>query len=191
MENGICVEPNCKNKARTEIRNRCRTHFEALKVDGILPPLPRPSLRESFDMNTLRADGCWIWQGPVNGDGYGSIVYRSKRYKAHRLSWELYHSTEAPDIIDHMCRVRLCVRPDHLQAATNKTNGENRNRANTTNRTTGIRGVHQSKTTGRFHAYASSGRKSYFAGSFPTAVEAEAAAVAKRLQLHTNNLADR
>jgi hypothetical protein len=144
-----------------------------------------------FDTNTLRADGCWIWQGSINDDGYGSIVYRAKRYKAHRLSWELNNSTPVPAIIDHMCRERLCVRPDHLQSATPKANGENRPRENPANRTTGIRGVHYNKRTGRFHAYASSGGKSYFAGLFSTASEAEAAAVAKRLELHTNNLVDR
>lgn len=191
MERQVCIEPGCNNKVQPTLRGRCRRHFEALKVDGVLPPLPRPSLRETFEMNTRRAAGCWIWEGPVNGDGYGSIVYRTKRYKAHRLSWQLNKQAPVPDIVDHMCRETLCVRPDHLQAATRKTNAENLARMNPNNRTTGIRGVHYFAKTKRFHAYTTSNGKHCHAGTYATAAEAEAAAVAKRLELHTNNLVDR
>ena len=191
MERQICIESACNNKAVPTLRSRCRKHFEALKVDGVLPPLPRPSLRETFEANTAKSDGCWKWTGPVNGDGYGSIVYCTKRYKAHRLSWQLNKGGDVPAIIDHMCRETLCVRPNHLQAATRKTNGENLARVNPNNLTTGIRGVHYFAKTKRYHAYANSNGKHYHAGTYPTAAEAEAAAVAKRLELHTNNLVDR
>lgn len=191
MERQICIEPGCNNKQVPTLRSRCRKHFEALKVDGALPPKPRPSLRETFEANTAKTDDCWIWNGPINSDGYGSIVYRTKRYKAHRLSWLLNNTDEVPAIIDHMCRETLCVNPGHLQAATRKTNAENVDRVNPSNRTTGIRGVHYFAKTGRFHAYATSNGKRHHVGTYSTAAEAEAAAVAKRLELHTNNLMDR
>lgn len=191
MERQICVETDCTNKAQRTTRDRCRKCFEALKVDGILPPLPRLSLWEAFDKHVSRTDECWIWQGSMNGDGYGSIVWSGKRHKAHRLAWELYKSEPVPAVVDHMCRERRCVNPGHLQAATQRTNGENLPRASRANRTTGVRGVHYNAKRDHYVAYVTSDRKRYHAGCYSTLEEAEAAAITKRLELHTNNLLDR
>lgn len=60
--------------------------------------------------------GCWIWTGGINASGYG--VFRSSRqYLAHRASYEL-HCEEIPEgkQLDHLCRTRCCVNPDHLEA---------------------------------------------------------------------------
>lgn len=60
--------------------------------------------------------GCWLWDGPLNGYGYGRFSFEKKDYMAHRLSYEL-HRTQIPEgmQIDHLCRVRCCVNPDHLE----------------------------------------------------------------------------
>jgi HNH endonuclease len=67
--------------------------------------------------------GCWIWTGTlVRGYGQTSIRGRERIY-THRLSWEL-HRGPIPDglTIDHLCRVRACCNPDHLEPVTNAEN---------------------------------------------------------------------
>lgn len=63
--------------------------------------------------------GCWIWIGELNHSGYGMI----DRKKAHRAVYEHFVGP-IPDglTIDHLCRVRCCVNPDHLEPVTNREN---------------------------------------------------------------------
>jgi hypothetical protein len=70
---------------------------------------------------------CWEWTGPKNKDGYGRstywIGYKNVARMAHRLAYTLLIG-EIPDglTLDHLCRNRCCVNPDHLQPATLKVN---------------------------------------------------------------------
>ncbi len=66
--------------------------------------------------------GCWLWTGCIV-KGYGQMGNNKKRVYAHRFSYE-YHKGPIPDglTIDHLCRVRCCVNPDHLEAVTNREN---------------------------------------------------------------------
>lgn len=67
--------------------------------------------------------GCWIWGGPVINSGYGQVRYSGKKALAHRASYESARGT-IPNgmVIDHLCRVRLCVNPDHLEVVTQSAN---------------------------------------------------------------------
>lgn len=60
---------------------------------------------------------CWNWQGCVNSRGYGCIASgkRGKTALVHRVA-VLVRDGELDDEaqIDHLCRNRRCVRPDHL-----------------------------------------------------------------------------
>lgn len=62
-------------------------------------------------------DGCWIWQGYVDPCGYGrsSRLQRVERM-AHRLSYRIF-CVPIPEgmSIDHLCRTRSCVNPEHLE----------------------------------------------------------------------------
>lgn len=73
--------------------------------------------------------GCWLWLGCTNHKGYGKIRVGSKQEFAHRVSYEI-HTRQIPDglQIDHLCRVRCCVNPDHLEPVTA---GENIRRGET------------------------------------------------------------
>ena len=64
--------------------------------------------------------GCWLWMGCVHKDGYAKI---SSGQNAHRVSYSLF-VCEAPKgmDIDHKCKNRSCVNPDHLEAVTHKEN---------------------------------------------------------------------
>lgn len=61
--------------------------------------------------------GCWLWSGSLNWRGYGRITINGSGVGAHRLSYELHVGSIADDLeIDHLCRVRSCVNPRHLEA---------------------------------------------------------------------------
>ena len=68
-------------------------------------------------------DGCWEWTGSLTGAGYGKVLtFRSVRV-AHRVLYELLVGP-VPDgrELDHLCRNRRCVRPDHLEPVTHLEN---------------------------------------------------------------------
>lgn len=63
--------------------------------------------------------GCWVWIGHISREGYGKIQANGDARLAHRISWEL-HRGPIPDgmMMDHLCRNRRCVNPDHLEVVT-------------------------------------------------------------------------
>ena len=92
--------------------------------------------------------------------------------------------------IDHRCHNRGCVNPEHLQAVTHKQNQENRTGAQENNTSCGIRGVTWDPKNKMWRARAGHNGKNYDGGRFRTLYEAEAAAIALRNSLHSNNLGD-
>jgi hypothetical protein len=69
---------------------------------------------------------CWLWLGPPNSDGYGHIgegPHKGRLLKVHRVTYELLVGPIPEGLeLDHLCRVRLCVNPVHLEAVTNREN---------------------------------------------------------------------
>lgn len=63
---------------------------------------------------------CLCYTGPRDRDGYGAqIMYKGKRFRAHRLSYELFIGPVPSDLhIDHLCRNRACINPLHLEPVT-------------------------------------------------------------------------
>lgn len=83
------------------------------------------ALPESFwDKVDEQADGCWHWIGATDDAGYGR--FRSREHgtnMAHRIAY-LALAGPIPDglSLDHLCRVRCCVNPDHLEPVTAREN---------------------------------------------------------------------
>lgn len=68
-------------------------------------------------------DGCWIWIGRVDSGEYGQISVNARQVMAHRFSYELLVGPIPLGLsLDHLCRERLCVRPDHLEPVTHAEN---------------------------------------------------------------------
>lgn len=73
--------------------------------------------------------GCWLWAGPLDGKGYGMLRLKAESdgrrpsVRAHRFSYEL-HKGPIPGglVLDHLCRVRSCCNPDHLEPVTTREN---------------------------------------------------------------------
>jgi hypothetical protein len=67
--------------------------------------------------------GCWLWFASTLKNGYGSLGVLGTTEYAHRHSYKRLVG-EIPDgmQLDHLCRVRCCVNPAHLEAVTQQEN---------------------------------------------------------------------
>jgi hypothetical protein len=84
----------------------------------------RLTLAERFWAKVKKTSNCWLWTGSLSR-GYGRVRDRrsGKSVPVHRIAYELLVGP-IPDglTIDHLCRVRCCVNPTHLQPVTNREN---------------------------------------------------------------------
>lgn len=67
----------------------------------------------------VSADGCWLWRRGLSGSGYGQFTRGNTTYQAHRAYYE-YTYGPLPEgvVLDHLCCVRSCVNPDHVEPVT-------------------------------------------------------------------------
>lgn len=67
-------------------------------------------------------DGCWLWTG-AGAPGYGRVNVGGRTRLAHRIAYEHWNGPIPEGFhVDHRCRVRACVCPDHLEAVTQAEN---------------------------------------------------------------------
>lgn len=80
---------------------------------------PTPSLyerltaRSTYDPET----GCIEWRGTIR-NGYGALSVNGKMRLAHRVAYELFAPIPDGLVLDHLCRNRPCINPDHLEPVT-------------------------------------------------------------------------
>lgn len=120
-----CTTKGCGRRERT--LGWCNAHYEHWRLhDGRWPQ----SVDELHPFwRHVRQEGeCWIWHGSIAATGYGK--YGTVGLPAHRVAYELMVA-EIPDglHLDHLCRVRRCVNPAHLDPVTPKVNAVRRDAA--------------------------------------------------------------
>lgn len=123
----ICLIRECDRNVYG--RGACRKHYDQHRRGSLpisLPPARRhlPRINKFFEQVNL--DGpvpayrpdlgpCWIWEGGQNGRGYGQFEAKP----AHRFLYELFGGV-IPEwaVIDHLCCVKTCVNPYHIEPVT-------------------------------------------------------------------------
>jgi HNH endonuclease len=76
---------------------------------------------------------CWVWDGPLVNNGYAQINVEGRLVMAHRYHYEKRFGP-IPDgkQLDHLCCVRHCVNPEHLEPVTGTENVRRGRRTNLT-----------------------------------------------------------
>lgn len=83
------------------------------------PLMPRVERKIDIDQDT----GCWKWNGHIRKDGYACIGYQGLNWLIHRAVYtELVGPIPEGMEIDHLCRVKSCCNPEHLEPVTSKVN---------------------------------------------------------------------
>jgi hypothetical protein len=136
MPNATCTIEGCERRRRA--RGLCSSHLRRWQEHG--DPLSGPPIRQYVgagpqsrsleDRLWSKAEigenplDCWLWVGALNpGNGYGVINVDGKKRFAHRVAYELSIDAIGTGLeIDHLCRVRACVNPLHLEAVPASTN---------------------------------------------------------------------
>ena len=77
------------------------------------------TIEERFWAKVDKTGDCWLWTAYVNYGGYGMFAVAGRPVRAHRWAWESLVGP-IPDglTIDHLCKVRRCVNPAHLEPVT-------------------------------------------------------------------------
>lgn len=84
---------------------------------SMIPPIDRFFSKIEINEST----GCWEWKAFIH-KGYARLNVGGKIVEAHRWIYELLIGIPAGLQLDHLCRVRHCVNPDHLEPVTSHEN---------------------------------------------------------------------
>lgn len=88
---------------------------------------PRKSPQEIFWSKVEKTQGCWNWTGWCDPEGYGHLGAGGKWVGAHRFSFELANGSIPEGLeLDHLCRNKRCVNPEHLEVVTSLENQRRR-----------------------------------------------------------------
>jgi len=83
---------------------------------------------DRFWQKVNKTSGCWFWTGALTWNGYGrfhnpALKTNRKQTRAYIFAWELQYGPKKKDMdLDHLCKVRHCCNPDHLEMVTRHVN---------------------------------------------------------------------
>jgi hypothetical protein len=81
-------------------------------------------LPEQIYCKIKKRGDCWVWTGNPDHEGYATVVIKGRRRKLHRVVYALLKGDIPPGMhLHHKCRVKVCVRPSHLQLVTRREHG--------------------------------------------------------------------
>lgn len=89
------------------------------------PSVGDPRLPERFWSKVQTDDsGCWLWTASLTNGGYGQYYpAKNEPRRAHRIAYEvLVGPIPVGLVIDHLCRIRRCCNPAHLEPVTHREN---------------------------------------------------------------------
>lgn len=111
-------------------RGMCERHYRRWLKHGETTS-PRIEILQHYEVTD---DGCWRWLGAFWGNGYGKTSRKAHGTRiAHRVFYIEHRGPIADGLdLDHLCRNRWCVRPDHLEPVSRAVNLDRGLRARTT-----------------------------------------------------------
>ena len=116
-----CVAPEPDHVPGRLRLGLCERHYRRFLKTGTTAA---PARIDDLTRFAVQPDGCWLWAGAVWPNGYGKTarVIHGTRI-AHRVIY-MASGREIPDglDLDHLCRVRQCVNPDHLEPVSRAVN---------------------------------------------------------------------
>lgn len=99
----------------------CSMHYQRLRFKGDVGGLH--SRVSPLLARINKTPTCWLWTGAPSNSGYGHYKVGGKAIKAHRAVYELLVGPIPEGMqLDHLCEVKLCVNPDHLEPVTHQEN---------------------------------------------------------------------
>jgi hypothetical protein len=91
----------------------------------MIKSIPIPKFNHERFLSLIKIDSnsdCWIWNG-CKAEIYGKFGIYYKSYYAHRVSYSLFNGPLTNGmVIDHTCRNKICVNPEHLREVTQQQN---------------------------------------------------------------------
>jgi hypothetical protein len=136
VEQHNCSVPECTMPRKGN--GLCNTHYQRVLKRGTTDLPPRLTREERFwvkvDKNGPLPEfrpalgPCWLWTASLDRKGYGKfadgkIDGKTKMVQAHRFAYDLVKGSSPEGLdLDHLCRVRHCVNPAHLEPVTRRVN---------------------------------------------------------------------
>ncbi len=136
MPDRSCTLPECGKKEFA--RGWCHMHWNRWRRHG--DPLAVRQIQGDTKARILSRvqvapNGCWVWQGQRNAEGYGRLLFRGRKDYAHRAAYEVFVGPIPVGLtVDHVCHSndlgchtgpcphRPCVNPEHLEPVTHTEN---------------------------------------------------------------------
>jgi hypothetical protein len=114
-----CGEPT-RIASKTD---RAIGHVKGQPIRFICGHNGRIPIEERLWPQVEKTESCWLFKGPLNWLGYGEVYIGGKTKHVHRVVYELMVGPIPNGLsIDHLCRVRHCVNPAHLEPITTREN---------------------------------------------------------------------
>lgn len=121
--NATCEVPGCQVPKHGS--HWCNNHYRRFRRTGsALTPSQRTlSPQQLFWRHVNKTATCWLWTARITPQGYGRWCSSRAGFPngvgAHQAA---YSFTVGPVpsglVLDHLCRVRHCVNPEHLEPVT-------------------------------------------------------------------------
>lgn len=133
---GACSVAGCERNAYSG--GLCAMHYKRLRAQGdageAAARFLHGSIEERFDALVNKQGAvpdhaphlgpCWEFTRKPNSDGYAKLTVGDRGIPLHRWAYEYFVGPIPEGLqLDHLCRVRHCVNPEHLEPVTNQVNG--------------------------------------------------------------------
>lgn len=120
-----CSFEGCVNKQRA--KGLCSAHWYQQQYMGrLIVTRNQIEIIDRIMSQVNKTNYCWEWTGRKAGkkqNSYGQIYYNGRQQMVHRIVYEeLVDLLEITDTVDHLCRNKFCVNPEHLEAVSLREN---------------------------------------------------------------------